>query len=425
VPLPVPPDLEEALAQVPAARAEFDRLPPHGKDEWIAWVARARMPGARRRRIHTMLRTLGAPVAARARRVEEVEEPPPPLPPGPEWWPWLLALALALLVAALLVWLLAFRGKGSGSSAVVVQKGTVPNFVGERLPQAQTQARQADVRLVVTRRVAEHPKGTIVDQKPVPGTLVKSGAPVTVVISRGPPKKAVPDVTGLAAPDAAARLQKAGFVPKLVQVRSTKTAGTVLSQKPAANAKAAPGSNVTLTVAKGAPGQTTTTATTATATTSTGTTTTSTATRTQPTPAPTQTQASGVAVPSLVGKGIGTALNALEQLGLVASVKYQSSQAPVGQVRAQNPSAGARAQRGSTVQVNVAEGPNPGNPTQVPDVGGEDQATATSDLQDAGFQVVVVETSRGSGASGTVIEQQPTAGTTIASGDYVAIYVRR
>jgi beta-lactam-binding protein with PASTA domain len=59
----------------------------------------------------------------------------------------------------------------------------------------------------------------------------------------------------------------------------------------------------------------------------------------------------------------------------------------------------------------------------VPDVTGEDQATASSDLQDAGFQVVVVQTNRGSGASGTVTEEQPTAGTTIASGDYVAIYV--
>jgi serine/threonine-protein kinase len=422
VPLPVPPDLEEALAQVPSARAQFDRLPPQGKDEWIAWVARARLGGARRRRINTMLRTLGAPVAPRAQQVQEVEEPPP-LPPGTEWWPWILALALALLVAALLVWLLVYRGGGNGSSAVVIQKGRVPNFVGERLPQAQRQAAQADVRLLVTRRVAEHPKGTIVDQKPVPGTLAKSGAPVTVVISRGPPKKAVPDVTGLAAPDAAARLQKAGFVPKLVQVRSTKTAGTVLSQKPAPSAKAAPGSKVTLTVAKGAPGQTTSTATTATTATTVTTTTVQTTTRAQTTPPPTQTQPAGVAVPSLVGKGIGTALNALERLGLVASVKYQSSSAPVGQVRAQNPSAGARVPRGTSVQVNVAEGPNPGNPTQVPDVTGEDQATASSDLQDAGFQVVVVQTNRGSGASGTVTEEQPTAGTTIASGDYVAIYV--
>ena len=421
MPLPVPPDLEEALAQVPSARAQFDRLPPEGKDDWIAWLGRARLRGARRRRINTLLRTLGAPAAVRTQQVEQVEEPPP-LPPGTEWWPWLLALALLLLVAALLVWLLAFRGNGNGSSAVVIQKGRVPNFVGERLPRAQREARQADVQLVVTSRVAEHPKGTIVDQKPVPGTLVKSGAPVTVVISRGPPKKAVPSVVGLAAPDGAALLQKAGFVPRLVEVQSPKTQGTVVSQKPVARAKAQPGSRVVLLVSAGLPG--TTTATTATATTRTATTSTTTTATTQTQATPPPTQPAGVAVPSLVGKGIGTALNALERLGLVASVKYQSSQAPVGQVRGQNPAAGSRVPRGTSVQVNVAEGPNPGNSTQVPDVIGEDQDTATSDLQDAGFQVVVVQTSRGSGASGTVVEQQPAAGTTIASGDYVAIYVR-
>ena len=93
-------------------------------------------------------------------------------------------------------------------------------------------------------------------------------------------------------------------------------------------------------------------------------------------------------------------------------------------MRGQNPAAATQVPPRTRVQLNVAEGPNPGNPAQVPDVTGEDQATARSDLENAGFQVVIVHTTRGTGPSGNVIEQQPSAGTTISTGDYVAIYVR-
>jgi serine/threonine-protein kinase len=143
------------------------------------------------------------------------------------------------------------------------------------------------------------------------------------------------------------------------------------------------------------------------------------------TTSPTTTQAAGtVGVPAIVGKGLATALQQLESAGLRATVKYVTSQAPAGQVRGQNPAPGTKVPPRTPVQVNVSEGPNPGNPTAVPDVTGQDEASARSALQDAGFKVVTIQRT-GGGQSGTVVEQQPTAGTSVSTDEYVAIYVAR
>jgi serine/threonine-protein kinase len=312
--------------------------------------------------------------------------------------------------------------------------------------------------------------------------VLRSGALVTLVVSRGPPAVAVPSVQGLAAADAVAKLQQAKLAPRLVEARSKQTAGTVIAQNPAASSKVKAGTRVTVTVSRGvgtvtvpavegesvsaatqelhAAGFTvqtanvtsdvpkglvvrqtprggsaakkgsavrlavsrgapsTTPATTATATTTQQQTTTQQAT----TPPATTTTASGTGVPALTNKGLATALQQLEAAGLRATVKYQSSQEPLGRVIGQNPAAATKVAPRARVQLNVSEGPNPGNPTQVPDVTGEDEDTARSDLETAGFKVIVVQRT-GGGTSGNVVEQQPAAGTSIASGDFVAIYV--
>jgi serine/threonine-protein kinase len=475
----VPSDLEAALAAAPAARARFDALPPEQKDAWISWVGRARTRQGRVRRIGYLVQRLGAPVAETT-----VAEVPPPLPPRTEWWPWLLALALALLVAALLLWLFVFRDNDNGTkNAVVVQKGTVPNLVGQPQPTAVAAVKKAGLNPVVTKRDSPQPAGIVIQQQPPPGKVLKAGAPVQLVVSRGPPPVAVPDVTGLAAADAVAKLQQAKLAPRLVEVKSKETPGTVIAQSPPAGAKAKPGSRVTLNVSKGAGkvtvppvvGETAAQATSelqaagfkvqttnvassrpkgtvvaqtprggdaapkgstvkldvsqgAGAATTTATTTQQTTTVATTTVA-TTTQAGGggggtVAVPTLTGKGIATALQQLETAGLPATVKYQSSQKPAGQVIGQNPAAGAKVPPKTRVQLNVSEGPNPGNPTAVPDETGKDEATARSDLEAAGFKVVVIQRS-GGGQSGTVVEQQPPAGTTVPTDEYVAIYVAK
>ena len=68
-------------------------------------------------------------------RTEELEEiPPPPPPPGRRVWPWLLALAIAVLGSLLALWL-ATRGGDQEVVRTVPQTRVVPTVVS--LPQAR------------------------------------------------------------------------------------------------------------------------------------------------------------------------------------------------------------------------------------------------------------------------------------------------
>ena len=92
---PVPADLEDALAATPAARDRFWALPPEQKDAWVGYVARARFPGARRRRVSETVRRLGGtrePVAHRNGAVALPRE---------SWGVWLVGLGLLAGLAEL------------------------------------------------------------------------------------------------------------------------------------------------------------------------------------------------------------------------------------------------------------------------------------------------------------------------------------
>lgn len=482
MPLELPPDFDAALAERPAARDAFWALPAEVKDEWIRWISRAR-GNRRRRRIGHALQRLVPPQRAAAATSEEVVAPA--LPPEREWWPWLLVLlVLGLALAAFLIWWFGFRDTNdTHRNTVVTAQTTVPDVVGKREADAVRTLKNARLSPLVKRAASPKAAGTVVDQLPSASSRVAAASTVTVSVSTGPPGVAVPDVKGLAAADAVRRLSQAGLkaqtnqvtatqpagtvvsqrpasgraprgstvtinvsrgsatvavpsvvgqpradatsavtsaglTPRIAIVPSTRPKGTVVAQSPAGGTKAAKGATVRLNVSNGRAPATTGTTTTVATTTTVGTTATTT------TRATTTSAATGsVAVPSLVNQRLANALGSLERVGLRSSVKYQSSQRPVGTVLAQSPAAGASVPRGTRVQLNVSEGPNPGNPTPVPDVRGQDQASATSALQDAGFRVIVVQRTTGAGQSGTVVEQQPAAGTSIPTDTFVAIYV--
>jgi serine/threonine-protein kinase len=411
-----------------------------------------------------------------------LEPPPPPLPPEPPpgraIWPWLLLLLLLVLVGLGALLFVTHHGhkkhattkavpavvgltkqaattrlKQSGfvvqirpvasskpKDVVVAQapqpgaklspgglvaltvsagppKQGVPDVVGLKVSEAITRLRAAHLDSRQKIVFAREAPGTVVKQTPAAGATVKKGSPVLLEVSKGPQKVAVPAVVGQKRADAVAALKQAGLVAAIFSVPSTQPKGFVVAQDPQAGTKAPKGSRVRLNVSQGQPATTGTTSTaTTTVTTSTGTTGTGT----------TSTQAASVTVPNVVGQKQLAAQRRLQALGLGVRTFYVPSTKPRGTVVAQRPAPGTTVKSGSRVRINVSNGPHPQPLKAVPDVTGEDEATATSDLQAAGFQVQVVdEPTTDQNQDGTVLDEDPVPGTRIPSGSQVTIYVGR
>jgi beta-lactam-binding protein with PASTA domain len=303
------------------------------------------------------------------------------------------------------------RLRQGGAVALTVSRGppklTAPNVVG--LPIATAAKRLQAAGLESTQRVvyAAAPPGRVVKQRPTAGTAVKKGAAVVLVVSRGPRRISVPNVVGRSRDDAIARIKKAGLVPAIFSVPSQEPHGFVVAQSPRAGTNARKGSRVRLNVSQGAPAATTTAAATA--------------------PAPTTTGAAATAnVPNVVGQSQVAAQRRLHAAGFRVRTVYVASTQPQGTVVAQHPAPGTSLSRDSRVRINVSNGPNAKPAQAVPDVSGEDEATARSDLQAAGFRVTVVdEPTTDQNEDGIVLDQDPTGGTQAPTGSVVTIYVGR
>ena len=131
-------------------------------------------------------------------------------------------------------------------------------------------------------------------------------------------------------------------------------------------------------------------------------------------------------VPNVVGENQTTAQKRLQRNGLKSSVSYVASSRPAGTVVSEQPPAGTTIKRGSRVALRISNGPNPKPLKTVPDVTGQDQATATTTLRQAGFVVVTIdEPTNDQTQDGIVIDQSPQSGSRAAAGSRVTIYVGR
>jgi eukaryotic-like serine/threonine-protein kinase len=292
-----------------------------------------------------------------------------------------------------------------GVVAIAVSAGkpklAVPDVVGLTVAAAvkRLQAAGLDTRQRVV--FAAAPAGRVVSQRPAAGAEAKKGATVSLSVSKGPQRVRVPNVVGRGRDDAVARLKDAGLVAAVFSVPSQAPRGFVVAQNPSAGTKVPKRSRVRLNVSRGAPSATETTATT------------------------TLTQAS-VRVPQVLGQSQSTAVRRLRAAGFRVSTAYVASSKPQGRVVAQSPAAGTRLREGSRVRINVSNGPNPKPLKAVPDVTGEDEATATADLRAAGFPVEVVDQpTADEKEDGVVLDQDPSVGTRVPTGSLVTIYVGR
>jgi serine/threonine-protein kinase len=401
--------------------------------------------------------TAGAPI------VEEEEYVPARRPPLPELWPWLLLL-LVLVVGGLLAAYFLTRddnnNKGKAASAVTVPgvvgvkqdeavrrlnerglvpqlkalpskfpRGTVfaqdpgegtkvdrgsqvalsvsaatvvpvPNVVGQKTAAAVAKLKAAGLGAQVTSVPATAAAGTVLAENPQAGTRVGKGSTVALRVSKG--QATVPDVRGQDVASAKAALTAAGLVPTVFQVPGAEPKGTVTGQNPLPNKKVARGSKVRINVSAGAAAS-------------------GGAPTTQSTTTTTATQQ--VQVPNVVGLQQNVAQRRLNRPGLAVRVQYVASSKPSGQVVDQSPAAGTSMKKGSRVQITVSLGSN-ATTTQVPDVVGQDQQTATTTLQGAGFEVQVIDVpATDPSQNGNVVDEQPAGGSRAPQGSTVTIYV--
>jgi serine/threonine-protein kinase len=289
-------------------------------------------------------------------------------------WPWLVAIGfiIAAAIAGFFVW-----QELSGAPQV-----PVINYIGETQAQAEQQIQAAGLHSVVNKVPnAKVTKGKVFKQDPSAGTKIDKGGTVTLTVSKGPPKVTVPDVKGEQWTTAQQALVNAGLQPQKFSVPGSK-AGEVTATDPAAGESVPTGSTVRVNVMSG------------------------------PVTA---------SVPSVVGLSLQQAISRLNAAGFHANPSYQDSTAPANQVISQSPAPGTSATKGSSVTVNVSNGPPQVN---VPDVVGYTSQQALQTLESAGFKVVQQTISISDPSQNNIVQQQnPAGGSQATQGSTVTITV--
>ena len=124
-------------------------------------------------------------------------------------------------------------------------------------------------------------------------------------------------------------------------------------------------------------------------------------------------------VPKLVGLTLDQAAEQLREAKLVlGDTKPVASDRPVNEVLEVEPGEGEKVDEGSSVVLTISNGE-----VKVPDVEGEQEAQARADLVNAGLRVSRINRVTDSAEPGTVIDQNPDAGSTVRANTVVTITV--
>ena len=128
----------------------------------------------------------------------------------------------------------------------------VPDLVGERSADARSRLRELGLRPTQRPEQSSEPAGTVVGQTPSGGAEVREGSVVTLRVSTGPPRTEVPDVLGMDESSAVAELERAGFVPRIVDEPTAEPTedGIVVGQSPTGGTPRREGTTVTIRVGR-------------------------------------------------------------------------------------------------------------------------------------------------------------------------------
>jgi serine/threonine-protein kinase len=226
---------------------------------------------------------------------------------------------LAVAAAAVVLGLVAAVG---GWWFGVGRYTVAPQLVSLSRADAEARAARAGFTLAYAdpRHDEKTPKDTVLGQNPASAARIVKGGTITLTLSLGPERIAVPDVVGKDFELAQAELTDAKLAPAKGPSRydDTLPAGAVLATDPKVGTELKPGTKVTLVLSKGR--------------------------------AP-------ISVPNLVGKNINEARAALAQLGLTPAETYKDSDKPKDEVLGQSPADGTGVEKGAQVKLEISKGP--------------------------------------------------------------------
>src|ERR1700742_903874 len=301
---------------------------------------------------------------------------------------WILAALVAILIGALIG---IFASRSTPTTPV-------PNVQGRSLQRAEEILEGAGFTITqpplkVHRQVEP---GTVLEQDPIASppadeadescsflTLFCSKPAVQLTVSIGPGESVVPRVNGLSQGEATKKLEAANFQVATESINSQNVEeGDVVKTEPGNGATATNGSTVTIFVSAGP---------------------------------------KLVKVPVLVDKQRRLAVQEIRARGLTPEVGEEESNAPVGRVLRQAPSAGKELEPGSTVQIIVSSGRET---RKMPGVVGDERREAVETVREAGLTPVVQEEETLNEAKiGLVTRQAPSGGTELTPGTEVTLIV--
>ncbi|MBA4862883.1 Stk1 family PASTA domain-containing Ser/Thr kinase [Streptomyces sp. PSKA54] len=283
----------------------------------------------------------------------------------------LVVAGLLVLVGAILIGKWAFSSSDAGNEPF-----KAPNFVSETLPDARKMATNVDLKLDITQEECEdQPKGNVCSQDPKAGTQVNKGDTVSLVVSKGAPKVAVPDVQGLTFVKAEAQLEKKGFEVEKKTEESDREPGIVIDQNPAGDTEVEQGSTITLTVAE---------------------------------------KKEQVTVPDVTGKTCDEAKQQMEDNDLTGNcTEVDSTTVEAGKVIQTIPAKGEQVDPGSAVTIQIAKAPSQ-EVVAVPTVTQMSLKDAKKALADVGLQPGSISGSQDDNA--IVLAQDPQPGSQVAKG---------
>ena len=305
--------------------------------------------------------------------------PTGPVPAVPRRRRWrgpmalLLVLAIAVGVGTAAWWF--------GSAQYV----PVPAVVGLDEAAAGAKLQAAELGLAVSSRDFSETvdAGLVISADPAPGQEVRRGSEVGVVVSKGPERYAVPDVSGVTPAVAQERLAAnsltLGRTSQGYDESIAKGLAVTIDPKPGTLLKK--DTPVTLIVSLG------------------------------PKPVP---------VPKLTGVPLAKATATLTTLGLkAATTEAFNDTVPAGSVVSTTPKQGTAVPKGGTVTLLVSKGPPP---VRVPNVVDRGRAEAVRILRDAGLRVSIEEP-LGVTPLDRVLRQSPGGGDTVPKGTTVVLQI--